>query len=248
MDAAADDASAFAHRAKAGRNQRADRCEQDHGVEFLRRRLIRSAGPDGAERAGEILRDDISRAREGIDLLPAMTADLRGDMRGGAEPIEAYAIGGARGFQASPADQTRAQQRRCGDGVGVVGQRKQKSGFGDHMRGEAAVTRRAVELAVVAEILAAFVAIEAMAARMGEPGRADALAKRQRRDARAEPLDAADDFMPRHDRQSLSVDFIIDDMQIGTAHAAGLDADQRLTGPQRRPFAELPDERSAERA
>jgi hypothetical protein len=46
------------------RHQRADRREDDGGIERLVRRLVRAAGPHGAERAGEILRSLVAAARD----------------------------------------------------------------------------------------------------------------------------------------------------------------------------------------
>ena len=115
------------------------------------------------------------------------------------------------------------------------------------MRGVAAVAGVAGELGMVAEILAAVVAIEAMPAGVREPGNADPLADREAFDAGAEPLDEADDLVAGNDRQPLVRQLAVDDVQIGAADAAGLDADQQLRRP-RRGLGRAPPEPAARRS
>ena len=66
---------------------------------------------------------------------------------------------------------------------------------------------------------------------MREPGDADPFADGEALDAGAELLDDADDLVAGNDRQPLVRQLAVDDMQIGAADAAGLDADQHLAGP-----------------
>src|SRR5713226_2429663 len=65
------------------------RREDDRRVEFLRRTLVGGAGPLGAELERQRLRRLVPRTREGEDA-PALAArELRDDVRGGAEAVEA---------------------------------------------------------------------------------------------------------------------------------------------------------------
>ena len=68
-----------------------------------------------------------------------------------------------------------------------------------------------------------------MAAGVAEPRHADARAER-RVDAVADRLDPADDLVAGNDRQLRIGQFAVDDVQIGAADAAGLDAHADLAG------------------
>ena len=61
VDAARDHHAALAHRLQRRRDQRADRGEDQRGVELRGRALVRAAGPDRAQLAGEVLRRDVVR-------------------------------------------------------------------------------------------------------------------------------------------------------------------------------------------
>src|SRR5580658_6365453 len=100
------------------------------------------------------------------------------------------------------------------------------------MGGVAAVARKAGKERRVAQVLAPAPAIGAMPAGMAEPGHADARAGRER-DPFARSLDPAYDLMPRNDRQLGVGQLAVDDMQIGAADAAGLDAQPNLPRPGR---------------
>jgi hypothetical protein len=63
-----------------------------------------------------------------------------------------------------------------------------------------------------------------MAAGVTEPGNADALIDCERARALADRIDAADDFVARHERQLGLRQVAVDDVQIGPADGAGLDA------------------------
>ena len=78
------------------------------------------------------------------------------------------------------------------------------------------------------------------AAGMAEPGNADAPSGPERRHAVAGPVDDADDLVTGHDRQTRIRQLAVDDVQVGPADAAGLDADQDLTGSPAAGPAELP--------
>ncbi len=112
-------------------------------------------------------------------------------------------------------------------GSSVVGEGKDESRVGDRMGGEAAVARIAGEERMFAEVLARASAIGASPVGMAEPGHADAEPKRER-DAFARRLDSAHDLMSRHDRQLGVGEFAVDDVQVGAANPAGLDAHANL--------------------
>ena len=87
---------------------------------------------------------------------------------------------------------------------------------------------------------------------MAEPGHADPRAELEV-DAFADRLDAADDLVPRHDRQLGIGQLAVDDMQVGAAYAAGLDPNPNLPRSGRRigpllhhqPFAGPPEDHGA---
>ena len=76
------------HRLQRGRHQRADRGEDDCGVERLGRRLLRAARPHRAERAREVLRGGVALAGESEHAPALPDRHLRQDMGGGAEAVE----------------------------------------------------------------------------------------------------------------------------------------------------------------
>jgi hypothetical protein len=93
MNAGADDRAAFRGRRKRGRNQRTDRGEVECRIERLRRQPVGTAGPHGAEPAGEVLSGTITRLGKGVNLLTAIARDLDGDMGCGTEAVEPEALG-----------------------------------------------------------------------------------------------------------------------------------------------------------
>ena len=94
MDAAAHDHAAFAHGSERRRHERADRREDDGGIERLGRHLVRAAGPHRAELARELLRLGVAGSREGVDLASLMARDLRHDMGRRAEAVDAEPLAG----------------------------------------------------------------------------------------------------------------------------------------------------------
>ena len=154
VDAAADDPPALAHRRERRGNERADGREQDRGVERLGRRLVRSAGPFGAHRAGERLAGRIAGPGEGEHPPSLPSADLGDDVRGRAEAVEADRPPVPGHFERPPADQAGAKQRRGRDRIEVLGEREGEGRVGDRMGGEAAVAGVAGEERRVAQVLA----------------------------------------------------------------------------------------------
>lgn len=108
-------------------------------IDRLRRYLCHIPHPGGAQLAGEGLRPGIPRARKS-EHLPALPAQhLRGNMRRGAEAIQADAATLSGQAQRPPADQSGAQQRRQGFIGPLLGEREGKPGIRHGGRGEATV-------------------------------------------------------------------------------------------------------------
>ena len=87
-----------------------------------RGRRVGVAGPGRTHRAREVLGCRVAGAGEGEQLAALVARDLRHDVGGGAEAVDAEPAGVAGHAQRAPADQAGAEQR-CGLGVAVaVGQ------------------------------------------------------------------------------------------------------------------------------
>src|SRR5262249_38831292 len=153
-----------------------------------------AAGPGGAEAAGEVLARRVARTGEGEDRPSLPFCDLRDDMRGGAEAVEAETPALAGDDQRAPADEPGAEQRGERDIAAVLPEREGIARIGDGRRRESPVAAIAGEERVVAEILLAAGAIGADAAATAEPGHADAVAEAQPDDAGAHGIDPADDL------------------------------------------------------
>ena len=246
MDAAAHHASAFLHCTQGGRHERADRRENDGGIERFRRHLIGAAGPHRAERAREILRSFISGAGECVDTPPLPGGDLCQDVGGGAEAVETNRSGVTGHAIAAPADQPGAKQRSCFRGINVIWQRKAEPRIGQSVRRIAAIARIAGEQRPVAEIFTSIAAIGANPAGRSKPGHADSFVAREASDIRPHSSDAADDFVPRHDGELCRRQLAVDDMQIGAANPACFDFDQDFAGSRSRNWA-LPQHESGPR-
>ncbi len=147
-------------------------------------------------------------------------------MGGGAEAVDAEALGVAGFDQTSIADQSGAQQRR-GLCVGVrVWNGKTITLIGNGVFRIAAVKCVAGEFCFVAEILLAVLTIRAFGAGPTEPRHADSLADSKTSNVFAQSGDLADDFMTWDERQFRLGQFAIDNMEVGAAHRAGSDLDQ----------------------
>ena len=227
MDAAADDPPALADSGERGGNQRADRREQNGGVERRGGLVVRSARPFGPHRAGERLTGGVAGPGECEYAPPLPAANLGDDVGRGAEAIDADIPPVPGHFERAPADQAGAQQGRGRDRVKVVGEREHERRLGDRMGGVAAVAGVAGEERRVAQVLAPASAIGASSVSVAEPRHADPRPELEL-DAFARRLDAADDLVPRHDRQLGIGQFAVDDMQVGAADAAGFDPNPNL--------------------
>jgi hypothetical protein len=185
---------------------------------------------------GKVLRLYVAGAGEGVDLGALRACHLRHDMRRGAEAVNAEA--GELAFERlagklerAIADQSGTEQRRSLGVAVTFRQFEHIARVGHRVAGIAAVDLIAGEARIVAEILLARAAIGASAVGPAEPGHTDAVADCQLRHALAERFDAADDLMPEHERQLGLVELAVENVQVGTAYAAGRHLDQDLPAP-----------------
>ena len=180
VDAGADHPGALRACPQRRRHQGADRGEDDRAVELLRRRLLGRARPVRAELAGELLRLLVAGAGEGEDPPSLVNRNLAEDVGGGAEPVEADALGVADQAQRPVADQAGAEQRRRLLVGLAVGDREAVALVGDGELRVAAVDVVAGEAGPVAEVLATAAAVAALAAGPAEPGDPDPVAAAKR--------------------------------------------------------------------
>ena len=174
---------------------------------------------------------DVARAREGEHLAPLGHGDLRDEVRGGAEAVEAERARLRRHRVGAIADEPGAQEG-CRVQV-VVGIRKGEAEalVGHRVAGITAVAVIAGEDGVVAEVLVARRAVAAMPAGAAQPRDADPLARPQARSARAEGGHAPDHLVARNDRGSRAGGRSPSSkVQVGAAHAAGRHLDEDFAG------------------
>jgi len=173
----------------------------------------------------------VSPAGEGVDVAAEVARGLRDEVRRRAEAVEpepAHVV--ACHAQRAPADQAGAQQRRQAHGLQRQRQRNAEGGFGDDVRRIAAVAPVAGEDRRVAQVLVRHPAVVAVTARVAEPRHADPAADQRRIDAGSHPLDRADDLVPGDERQPRQWQLAVDDVQVGAADRAGLDAQHQFPG------------------
>src|SRR5207249_6194543 len=113
--------------------------EEERRVELFGRQLVGSACPCRAKLAREALTVDVSRSGECEDAAALMHSDLRDEVRGGAEPVEADALRVARESQSTEADESCAEQRRSAEIVVRVRQREAVTLVRDRQLGVAPV-------------------------------------------------------------------------------------------------------------
>jgi hypothetical protein len=212
-----------------------DRREDYGGVEGFARPLVRSAGPDGAERAGEGLAIGIARPGEGEDPAAVVDRELGDDVGRSTEAIDAQGTGAEGLAVGAVADQPGAEQRRRLQIAVALGQGEAVVRLRLGIFGIAAIGLVAGEGRCVAKVLAAGAAIGTNPASASEPGDADALAGREAGDAVPQLLDRTDDFVSRHDRQLRVGQLAVDDVQVGAADAAGAHLHDDLAGSGSRP-------------
>jgi hypothetical protein len=144
-----------------------------------------------------------------------------------SEAVDPDALGVAGQPEGAVADQARAEERRGLEVRVAARQGEAEALVGDGERGEAAVAVVAGEARAVAQVLAARAAIATLSAGPAQPGHPHPL-------ARGEALtgldEAADDLVPRHERQLRPRELAVDDMQVGAADAAGGHLEKDLPG------------------
>ena len=134
----------------------------------------------------------------------------------------------ARHLERTVADQAGTEQRRR-LGVRMVAlERKAVLRVRHRVIGIAAIDVVAGEPGRIAQVLSLHAAIAAAPAGMSEPGHADPVSGRERRHLRPDRNDLADDLVTGHDRQTGLGEVTVDDVQVGSAHAAGRYPDQHL--------------------
>ncbi len=166
----------------------------------------------------------------------SIARQLRQDMRGSAEAVEADPLAFSGEPQCAVPDEAGTEQRRCLH-VAVAGiDREAKALIGDGQLGIAAIDLIAGEASPVAQILMTGAAILAYPAGPAEPRHADPVADLEAIDLRALFDDGADDLVAGDQRQLCLGQFAVDDMQIGAAQCAGAYLQQQLsrTGTRRR--------------
>src|SRR5262245_61507178 len=166
-----------------------------------------------------------------------MHCDLRDEMRGGAESVDADAARLAGHAIGAVADEPGAHQRRSVDIAVALGDLERVAGVGDDIFRVAAVVVITGEPGVDAEILVAGMAEAALAARVAEPWDADAIADREVRHAVADDLHRADNLMARDDWHVRRRQLAVDDVEVGAADAAGPNADENLARQRHRNIA-----------
>ena len=218
--------AAFRARPQRRGDERADRREQDRGVELLRRRPGRVACPLDAELERERLRRLVLRAREREHAPALVPRDLRDDVRRGAEAVEPEPLGVAGHAQRAVADQPGAEERRRLL-VGVALRNRHAVALvGDGELRVAAVQVVAGEARAVAEVLASAQAVPALVVGPAEPRDADPVA---RREALAAEDDASDDLVTDDERELRVRQLAVDDVQVRAADAAREDLDEHLS-------------------
>ncbi len=162
-----------------------------------------------------------------------MPGDLDGTRRRCAEPEQAEPAAGldARHPQRTQADRPTTQQRRRGEGIESVGQAVQEVGPRGHPLGEAAVTVPSGEPRLLTQVLPTRGTEPAGTAGRGDPRHPDPLADVGVDHAASAVQDGSYDLVPGDDRQRLGGQIALAELQIGSAHATGLDPHQHVLGP-----------------
>ena len=236
----ADDRAALGDRRERLGHELAGGSEDDRGVQLLRP-LADGAGPLGADLAGERLRRVVAGSREGEHTPPFVDRQLRDDVGGGAEPVEAEDLAVAGCPQSAVADQPRTEERRKLLVGGPIRKRQAVARVGDGLLGVASVERVAGEARPVAQILAPGPAVAARAAGPTQPRNADPRAHRKI----VTFDDGADDLVAEDEGQLRVGQLAVANVEIGPADAAGTDADPHLARPKlRAPDLGFPELRS----
>src|SRR6516225_5403827 len=164
------------NRGKRGGDERADRCEQNRRIEILRWTLTGSAGPHGAQVSCKGLALAVAVSGEGEYAPALMSCDLRQEVRGGSEAVEAQVAGFPCLAIGAIADKTGAQQRCQLSGRHIVWQRQAVPRIRQYLLRVATIACVAGEPSLGAEVLEPGATVLAHAAGPGEPGNAHSIA------------------------------------------------------------------------
>ena len=187
--------TAFIEMTQCDRHECADRREDDGGIQFFGRRLVRSASPGSTETLRKFLGLGIAGAGEGENFTSFKNCDLRDDMGGGAKSVKAEPFGIATFAQSAKPNQARTQQRRGRDIVELLGKMKTKAGVGNGEFRVTPVDIVAGESRTIAKILPTGPAKFASAASPTQPRNADAIARAKCFHRAANLLDPANNFV-----------------------------------------------------
>src|SRR6185437_8059756 len=171
---------------------------------------------------------------EGGDLASKGSCELDGEVAEAADADDADARGraGAVVAQRGVDGDAGAEERGGVDGVERVGDRDGEAAVDADGRGEASVAADAGGLGLGAEMLFAGAAPLADAAGVCLPADADALAYRGAVDVGADRGDGADDLVAGDERVAADAPVVVDEMDVGVADAAMLDADLDVVRPE----------------
>ena len=136
--------------------------------------------------------------------------------------------------QRTVADQAGAEKRRRRNIVIVHRYGKAVALVGDGVFRIAAVQLIPGEAGVIAQVLTSGETVAANTARVAQPGHSHPVADGKALHARAQLGHGADNFVPGDERQFGLRELAVNDVQIGTADTAGVDAEQQLTASGRR--------------
>ena len=154
-------------------------------------------------------------------------SDLGDDVRRGTEAVETNRVRITCQAERPVSDEAGAEEGRGLRVRVALGDRKAEALVGKCQLGEAAVDVIPGEAGVVAQVLSTGDAVSADPARRTEPRHADACAP-------SEPSAAvdnlADDLVSEDERQLRVLELAVEDMEVGTAHAAGAHAKENLSG------------------
>ena len=188
---------------------------------------IARAGRTEFEREGARL----GSAGHDVDACAAGEGDLRRDVRRPAEAVnaEAPSRGQVRALQRPVPDDAGTEQR-CSFHVTECLRQRVGVGLVDHgVVGVASVQVPPREARCEAEVLASRRTESAHAARVRQPGHADAIADGPSRRAVAETLDRPDDLVPRGHLWAMDREVALGHVEVGAADTAGSHADANLT-------------------
>jgi hypothetical protein len=174
----------------------------------------------------------ITFASEGEESTALVPGDLRDQVGGRPEPIDAKPLGVPRSNQGSVPDEPGTEKRRRLD-IRVAGwEREAEPLVGHRVLRVASVELISGKANPIAEIFPAGPAIAALSTSPSQPRYADAL-------PHCEPIHAvpsgshrAYDFMTQDQRQLGLGKITVDYVQIGTADAAGVHSEQELARPR----------------